>query len=316
MEDKPLYFPPFDRELAYRFLYLTRCPMCDNPFPKGNKILGHRLNTSQGFRPARKVGITTAIFQCKGCGLIGCTPLPIPSSVGAHYDIDPQTYWQDPAFFDIPAGFFAREIDIAKALLGGDVVGKRALDIGSGIGKNIYVLSQAGFDVYGIEPSKTFRDKAVELQYAQPDRLILASLEEAEFPEAFFDFITFSAVLEHLYSPDYALRKALRWLRPGGILHVEVPSAKWLVAKVLNLYYRLRGTDYVTHCSPMHPPFHLWEFSVESFKKHGEKVGYIVEKVEYLPGEVRPLRPLIRLLRPMMKLTHADMQLVVWLRRR
>ncbi|MCX7764845.1 MAG: class I SAM-dependent methyltransferase [Bacteroidia bacterium] len=133
----------------------------------------------------------------------------------------------------------------------------RALDIGSEMGKLFYVLEREGFETWGIEPSPTFRKRAIELGFAPPDRLILASVEEAEFPPEHFDFITFSAVFEHLYYPGEVLRKVLRWLKPDGVIHVEVPSANWLIAKLLNTYYRLIGTDYTTHLSPMHPPLPL-----------------------------------------------------------
>ncbi len=89
----------------------------------------------------------------------------------------------------------------------------------------------------------------------------MSSVEDADFPARSFDFITFGAVLEHLYSPSLALSRALGWLRPGGIIQAEVPSSDHLLSKLLNFYFRLRGTNYVTHLSPMHPPFHLYEFS-------------------------------------------------------
>jgi 2-polyprenyl-3-methyl-5-hydroxy-6-metoxy-1,4-benzoquinol methylase len=43
------------------------------------------------------------------------------------------------------------------------------------------------------------------------------------FPEAHFDFITFGAVLEHLYDPSMSIHKAMSWLKPSGIMHIEVP---------------------------------------------------------------------------------------------
>lgn len=52
------------------------------------------------------------------------------------------------------------------------------------------------------------------------------SLEEAtrSFEAASFDAILFISVLEHLWDPIAALQDCNRWLRPGGVLMVNVPT--------------------------------------------------------------------------------------------
>jgi len=109
----------------------------------------------------------------------------------------------------------------------------------------------------------------------------------------------------------------MKWLKPGGVLHIEVPSSKHLIAKFLNFYYRLRGTNYVTHLSPMHSPFHLYEFDIKSFtensKMHNEysiaHYKYDVGTIFHGPRFVQPL------LKKYMELTNTGLQLVVWLRK-
>jgi len=54
----------------------------------------------------------------------------------------------------------------------------------------------------------------------------------------------------------------MSWLKTDGIMHIEVPSSDWLIARLLNFYYKIRGLDYVTNISPMHEPFHLYEFAL------------------------------------------------------
>ena len=34
----------------------------------------------------------------------------------------------------------------------------------------------------------------------------------------------------------------------------------------------MRGTNYVTNISPMHSPFHLYEFGLKSFEELGKKI--------------------------------------------
>lgn len=191
-----------------------------------------------------------------------------------------------------------------------------ALDIGAGIGKAMVSLSAAGFDVTGIEPSTPFRDKAIEHMGIASGRIAHTSIEAAEFPGDSFDFITFGAVLEHLYDPAGSIEKAMRWLRPGGVMQIEVPSSNHLVAKFINLYNRLRGVNYVTHLSPMHSPFHLYEFDLATFAMHAQSHGYAVVKYTYEVCSVYKIPKVFhRPLKWWMERHNSGMQLVVWLRK-
>ena len=113
----------------------------------------------------------------------------------------------------------------------------KALDIGAGLGKCMISLEKAGFDVYGFEPSLPFYQKAIEVMKVRPEKIKLGMIEDMNYEEDFFDFITFGAVLEHLYDPSDAILKALKWSKPGGLIHIEVPSSVYLVSKIFNLYF-------------------------------------------------------------------------------
>src|SRR6266498_2217366 len=119
-----------------------------------------------------------------------------------------------------------------------------------------------------------------------PERLRQGAIEEIDYEENSFDFITFGAVLEHLYDPGNSLKKALRWLQPSGIIHIEVPSSEWFISKLINRYYRLRGTHFVTNISPMHEPFHLYEFSLKSFQMNAFRLRYEVAYYKHFVGEI------------------------------
>jgi hypothetical protein len=94
-----------------------------------------------------------------------------------------------------------------------------------------------------------------------------------------------------------------------------VPSSRWLIARLLNRYFALRGTNYVTHLSPMHVPYHLFEFTAESFRRNGERLGYEVAlsktDVCAIPYVPRPLQPVAGKL---MERTETGMMLAVYLR--
>jgi ubiquinone/menaquinone biosynthesis C-methylase UbiE len=275
------------------------------------KTMGKRLNQSQGLTPSRKNGITTTVVKCGGCGLIFANPLPIPASIQDHYGMPPETYWKED-YFKVSEDYFKGEVEWLSRLI--EITpGMKSLDIGAGLGKQMIALQKAGFDVYGLEPSEPFYERAIQKMGIEKDRLKLSSVEDAEYDENSFDFISFGVVLEHLYDPAGALQKALRWLKPGGLIHIEVPSANWLINKILNTTYKLRGSDYVANISPMHTPFHLYEFSLESFKKNAEKGNYKIKDHGYYVCQTFMPKVLDPLLKSYMRKTETGMQLCMWL---
>ena len=274
-----------------------------------HRILGQRLNQSQGLKPRSVSGIAVTVKRCLDCDLIFSDPRPQPEKLTDHYDMPPESYWANDQRFQDAVDVFQHTVDTAKRLTGGG----RALDIGAGQGFSMKAMAK-DFDVWGLEPSEPFRSRAVANGIAA-DRILPATAEEAEFgPE--FDFVSFGAVLEHLQRPALAIERALTWLKPGGVIQIEVPSSLYLMSKAVNLYFRLRGVNYVTNLSPMHAPFHLYEFGMRSFEKHAAKAGYEIAEhrvdvcaIFHVPGVVKP--PLSW----WMARTGTGMQLTVWLRK-
>jgi len=228
--------------------------------------------------------------------------------------VPPEEYWNED-YFTVSPDYFKKEIAIAKTLYEFKD-GDKALDIGAGIGKCMIALTNAGFDAYGFEPSESFYSRAVQKMNISPGKLTLNSIENAELPDNHFDFITFGAVLEHLYDPSAAIKKAMNWLKIGGVMQIEVPSSDWLINKVLNAYYRLRGLDYVANISPMHEPFHLYEFSLRSFERNAKKNHFEIIHSEYHVCTTYMPKLMDTFLVPYMRMTKRGMQLCVWLRKR
>ncbi len=278
-----------------------------------DKLLGQRLNQSQGLSPRKKKGISVSIMKCRNCQLIYSQPMPIPFDIQQHYGVPPADYWRG-IDFEWKSYYFAPEIKIVKELLPFKA-GMKALDIGAGIGKAMTSLSKSGFDTYGLEPSATFYEMAISKMGISPDRLKAGMVENIDYPVKSFDFITFGASLEHLYHPAACLEKAISWLKPGGLIHIEVPSSKYFISKLFNFYYRLRGTTYVTNLSPMHMPFHMYEFGLRSFEELGKRLQYRIEKYNFEPCEIMHIPQLFHsLLRSYMRATKTGMQLTVYLR--
>lgn len=278
-----------------------------------HKILGKRLNRSQGKTPKKKIGITTTIVKCSDCGLIYSNPQPVPFDLQDHYGVPPENYWKE-NYFLINEHYFHSEITTLKSLLDFKA-GMKSLDIGAGLGKAMIALTKAGFDTYGFEPSNSFYERAVSKMGISTDKLKLGQIEEVEYPANTFDFISFGAVLEHLYDPSDSILKALNWLKPGGIIHIEIPSSDWLINRLINLFYKVNLTDYVGNLSPMHEPYHLYEFGLKSFQEHAKKNNYEVAFYQYYVCDTFMPKFADYFLKPFMKRTNTGMQLCVWLRK-
>jgi ubiquinone/menaquinone biosynthesis C-methylase UbiE/rRNA maturation protein Nop10 len=298
----------------YSFEEIIKCEMCGDS-TKTHFVLGQRLDRSQGLSPKNKTGISVSVQKCNKCDLIYAQPLPIPFDINDHYGMPPENYWKEDYFIWTPDYFF-EQIKVIKTLLPfkDRMV---ALDIGAGIGKSMISLMNAGFDTYGFEPSVPFYERALSKMNIDPAKLKNGKIEDIGYSENMFDFITFGAVFEHIYHPASALEKAMIWLKPNGVIQVEVPSSKHLIGKIINFYYKLRGTNYVTNISPMHSPFHLYEFDLKSFKALGKKLGFAVEQYQYDVCEIAFVPKILRpIFRQYMKWTNTGMQLTVYLRKK
>lgn len=298
--------------MKYTFHPVDSCAMCGAPASEF-RTLGKRLNKSQGKNPRGKTGITTTIQQCTSCDLIFSNPLPIPESIQDHYGMPPENYWTE-SYFTVDESYLASVIQWVQRTMAFEP-GQKALDIGAGIGKGMLALARAGYDVSGIEPSVPFYERAITRMHIAPEKIQNKAIEEAEFAAEQFAFITFGAVLEHLYDPGAAIEKAMHWLRPGGLIHIEVPSAHWLTNTLINRMYRMRGMDYVANLSPMHEPFHLYEFGLKSFRKHADKHHYSIADYHYIVCDTFLPSSLDFILKPYMKKTDKGMQLALLLKK-
>lgn len=139
------------QQLRYYFDFIDKCNMCGSSTDK-HKILGKRLNQSQGKNPEKKIGITTTIVKCTNCGLIYSNPQPVPVDLQDHYGVPPENYWRE-EYFAINDNYFKVEIERLKSLIDFKN-GMKSLDIGAGLGKAMLALSNAGFDAYGFEQSQ------------------------------------------------------------------------------------------------------------------------------------------------------------------
>jgi SAM-dependent methyltransferase len=121
----------------------------------------------------------------------------------------------------------AREIERYTSL-----TGKKMLEIGSGFGTNLAVfIAEFGVDGYAVEPSGVgfgqgyvASRKLLVANGLDPERVINSAGESLPFPDENFDIVYSANVLEHTENPEKVLLEAVRVLRPGGLLYMEMPN--------------------------------------------------------------------------------------------
>lgn len=298
-------------KITYSFHYSEKCNMCNS---SSYKILGKRLNKSQGKNPKQQLGICTTIVKCSNCGLIYSNPQPVPADLQDHYGISPESYFPD-NYFETTINSYKNETEQLKILM--EITpNMRSLDVGAGMGHGMIAFANIGFDAYGLEPWKLFYEHAISQGRIAPEKIQCEKIENANYPMAYFDFISFAATLEHLYDPAGSIERAMTWLKPGGIILLEVASASWLTNKIYNLYFSLKCTDYVSNLSPMHKPFHLYEFAMKSFFNNARNNNYEIVSHEYFVCSTYLPKIMDVVLKPLMRWTNTGMYLCVWIRKK
>lgn len=138
--------------------------------------------------------------------------------------------------------------------------GGRLLDVGAGVGTLMYVASQKGFKVEGVEVStwaSTFAKEEKGLN------VVAGTLEDAQLETASFDVVVVNHVLEHVNNPLAMLAEIRRILKKDGLLVIGVPNIGSIMA-------RLRGDRWAS----LRPKEHIWHFTPTTLKRLTSQAGF------------------------------------------
>jgi SAM-dependent methyltransferase len=95
------------------------------------------------------------------------------------------------------------------------------LDIGCATGQFLEIAQERGWQTTGIDISKWACKYLINRGFTDIHH---GTLEEANFPDAIFDAVHMSHVLEHVPLPGDFLNEVHRILKPGGRVIIEVPN--------------------------------------------------------------------------------------------
>jgi SAM-dependent methyltransferase len=155
--------------------------------------------------------ITLEVYQCKDCGFVQLTKTMEPD----YYDEYVMTTSHSPqmkAFQNAQAFDFVNQYNL---------VGKRVIEIGCGDGNYLEYLQDAGATVFGIEPSRPFREIAQERGFDVISGYV--GRRDPLVGDPYDAFVT-RQVLEHVPDPNDFLQGIRQGLSAQGVGLVEVPS--------------------------------------------------------------------------------------------
>jgi SAM-dependent methyltransferase/uncharacterized protein YbaR (Trm112 family) len=98
--------------------------------------------------------------------------------------------------------------------------GKRVMDAGCGNGRHAYYAARNGAEVWAVDLGAAIEVARRNTAGMKSVYVIQADLQNLPFKFESFDFIYSIGVLHHLENPEEAFRNLLKYLKPGGIVHI------------------------------------------------------------------------------------------------
>lgn len=258
------------KKLEFEFREIC-CPVCGNDDFVFRGWRGGEAHHSGA-------GVKTAICRCKNCTHQFPNPMPFPKENLDEVYVDADEYFHGQKTEEKKQLSLNLMTEFEKR------VGKKGkfLDVGCGTGELIWAAKEKGWDFEGVDPSKEF------IEIARKNLGIkgrVSTLEDAAFPENYFDAVALGSIIEHLYTPLETLKEVFRILKPGGWLWLDAPNEDGLYMQFGDLYMKMRRKPWVIVMAPTFPPFHVQGFNPHSMKLILENANLKLQSIETV-GEV------------------------------
>ncbi len=206
-------------------------------------------------------GAPLRVVLCPDCGLVWNDPRPDPRALMEYYREeyrrDYKNTLQPRPRHTVRAARVAshRCRELVPFLRPEDSL----LDLGAGGGEMVYVLRRLGFPARGIEPNEGYARFARERLGVPVES---GTWQEAGLPAGSVGAVTLFHVLEHLDGPLRAIGLIREWLRPGGLLWIEVPNVESLCQAPAHRFHRA----------------HLYNFNTVTLAGLARRAGFAVER--------------------------------------
>lgn len=231
----------------------VQCPVCSSQRAK-LYLDGDDALAPESVGSSRKKLSHGRVLRCLDCGLGFRSFRPSPEQLARLYaEADDAVYEAESANRWKTAQRHRRIVERYAGPLGS------LLDVGCASGAFPRVMADAGWRVFGVEPSASQYERAKQVLDGKGD-LQNCVLEDARLPGG-MDVLTMFDVLEHVTYPVEFLRLCASHLRGGGTLILNVPRIDSFFARFLRSRWPLLLAE------------HLNYFTKESLRVSGEKCG-------------------------------------------
>ena len=150
----------------------------------------------------------------------------------------------------------------------------RILEIGCNTGYFSQLLTDAGHEVYGIEPfsDAALKQNCVKYFFGGTIEDFFSSETKKEWP--LFDAVILGDVLEHLVNPEWCLVQLGELLAPGGVLLISVPNITHI-----SIRHMLEDGEWLYKKYGLLDETHKYFFSQHSLRKMLVKTGFGIERL-------------------------------------
>ena len=197
---------------------------------------------------------------CKECGLVWTDPRPV--DVRHFYEKAYRIHYKRTSIPKLKhiyrAGKAAKnQFSTIKNFLHDNAM---IVDVGSGGGEFVYLLTKLGYDARGIEPNHGYATYSIKEYGLKVD---VGFVQDIEVENNTCNTITMFHVLEHTEEPFQILSYLRKWLKPGGHVVIEIPNVEAVC----------QAPGHRFHVA------HLYYFNRKTLELLGRKAGYTVQEV-------------------------------------
>jgi 2-polyprenyl-3-methyl-5-hydroxy-6-metoxy-1,4-benzoquinol methylase len=180
--------------------------------------------------------------KCRACGVVYQNPRPVFDDLRRRYDTDYFSYElsNEAAFFNLmrlglsDVHFSERTASLAPP--------RKFLDIGCATGMLIEAMGKEGWQTRGVDVCRPSAEYGIAHRGVD---IFIGTLEEARFPDASFQAIHFSHLIEHVPDPPGFLREVRRILAPGGLAVITTPNVDGFQARLFGKGWRSAIADHL-----------------------------------------------------------------------
>jgi len=202
------------------------CPVCCSSSDFHEEVL--RIDEYPLHIKGQQLQMTLNIAICKECGLIFQNPRAEDKIF--------QEYYQFGSQYKRPDYNQGQDLlrKIQKDFVEKNVKDKGALlDVGCGSGYFLELLKKEGWDVCGIEPSS----EACKIAKEDFDINVFHGGVENYHDEKMFDVIALRHSIEHFCYPKEVLNKTIEFLKPDGLLFLELQDVSVINEELIDYFY-------------------------------------------------------------------------------